>query len=208
VDFVDRVAWAIEYVKQKYFPVTSKRAFAAALGTNDNTLRAYLYKKGIAKGEVLYNLVSEYEIDPNWLFLGYGEPFKGAHVQYPDVCGPSIPIPGSIKKSAVTVSEHVYISTIKPYRDPLSEEENKEYQTSCLDRKIELQNILLKMDWISNIMSVKYLRLFTMADDSMVPTLRPDDTLIVDVSRVDLVPGSIYMLTIDEQCLVRRYRFW
>jgi len=61
---------------------------AKILGINKNSLAKYRQQKGLPVGKVIDNLISHYKFNPMWLFKGDGEPFPGARVKYPEVCGP------------------------------------------------------------------------------------------------------------------------
>lgn len=89
-DLAARISWAIEVIKTD--PILDKGItdidLAKKLGTNENTLAAYRKKQGLLKGMVLENLAICYNFNPFWLLRGYGEPFPGARLKYPDMCGP------------------------------------------------------------------------------------------------------------------------
>lgn len=81
-----RVAWAINYYKEKYnlsWPVLAKK-----LGTNKDTVAKYAKNLGeFVKGSVIDALGNECGFDPLWLIQGTGEPFTGARNEFPEVCG-------------------------------------------------------------------------------------------------------------------------
>jgi hypothetical protein len=91
----ENVAWAIKIIKtDKSLDVGIKDIdLAKILGTNKDTLAAYRNKKGLLKGIVIERLVSVYNFNPMWLLKGTGEPFPGARINYPEVCGPEEGMP-------------------------------------------------------------------------------------------------------------------
>jgi hypothetical protein len=57
------------------------------LGVNKNTIQEYSKGKGDFKGVALAAIVRDFGINGEWLMVGSGEPFSGAHEKYPEVCG-------------------------------------------------------------------------------------------------------------------------
>ena len=81
-------------------------------------LAGYGRGEGLLKTEVVENIVEVYKFDPLWLFKGQGEPFPGARVKYPEVCGPEI-YTQKIKSPIVNESEVHYN---KPAQIKISED--------------------------------------------------------------------------------------
>lgn len=92
VGLADRVAWAIDTIKwdDALDRGIKDVELARILKTNKDTLATYRKRKGLTKGAVLEQLVAHYNFSPEWLFKGIGEPFPGARLRYPDVCGPEL----------------------------------------------------------------------------------------------------------------------
>lgn len=86
----ERVAWAITTIKKD--PALDRGIsninLGKKLGTNKDTLADYIKRRGLLKSEVVEKIVLIYKFNPLWLFSGKGEPFPGARLKYPDVCGP------------------------------------------------------------------------------------------------------------------------
>ena len=100
----ENVAWAIKTIKiDKSLNLGIKDIdLAMILGTNKDTLATYRNKKGLLKGIVIERLVSVYNFNPMWLLKDIGEPFPGARIDYPDICGPEeVPQETFDKKSSI-----------------------------------------------------------------------------------------------------------
>lgn len=90
MDFEERIAWIINYIKKEHS--LNNVSLGKILGSNKNTIQAYSKGRGGFKGDVLAGIVKNYKINGEWLMAGKGEPFPGARDKYPEVCsGPPTP---------------------------------------------------------------------------------------------------------------------
>ncbi len=196
----ERIAWTIEEIKddEDLDKGITDVELAKILGTNKDTLASYRRQKGLLKGEVIEKLVSHYHFNPIWLLKGLGEPFPGARAKYPEVCGPDPADYQAIPPQPDFPSDDfVFIRQVNgkiSAGGSLMPENSADLQ--CAFRK----------DWIkkkggkpSNMSLIK------VSGDSMVPTLLPDDLVLVDHSRTTVTPqGGIYAISIDHEIMIKR----
>lgn len=193
-NLTERVAWAIARIPQDKdldWKITDV-ALAKILGTNKDTLAGYRKQKGgLLKGEVIANLVSQYNFSPIWLFKGQGEPFPGARQKYPEVCGPE---PAPIVRPDFPSDEFVLICQVN----------GKISAGGGLvpDNSADIKAAFSK-EWIKRKGGKPdNMSLIKVDGDSMEPTLLSGDLVLVDHSRITIAPqGGIYAISIDSEIM-------
>jgi hypothetical protein len=186
----ERVAWAISIIAtdddldKKITDVD----LAKILGTNKDTLAAYRQEKGSLMGKVIDNLVHHYHFDPLWLFFNAGEPFPGARAKYKEVCGPERPI---FTDEFALIPQVAGSISAGSGRVP---DDSADFQ--CAFRR----------DWIKKKRgNPNNLSLIKVAGDSMEPTLRDGDLVLVDHGRNSIASqGGIYAIAIDDEIMIKR----
>ncbi|MEN6620033.1 MAG: hypothetical protein ABFD50_00570 [Smithella sp.] len=101
MDDKERIAWAINWIKKDR--KTNNYRLSKSWGVDNATVARYSGGRGIAKGPVLSSLVKDYGFNGEWLISGKGEPFPGAHDNYPEVCGP----PGITKDQEDHITSYI-----------------------------------------------------------------------------------------------------
>ena len=81
-----RTKWAIIYIIEK--ERLSNKRLASRLKCSHETINNYRQMTNEPKGSILVDFCQEFRFDLRWFFLGEGEPFPGARIEYPEVCGP------------------------------------------------------------------------------------------------------------------------
>lgn len=86
IEFKKRAKWAIDYVCKK--KKLTNQSMGESLGFKAGTLSQY--RSGRIKPPSKFSSIfcKTYDIDELWFFSGRGEPFPGARIVYPEVCGP------------------------------------------------------------------------------------------------------------------------
>lgn len=194
-NLTERAALAITLIKEDRSLARgiTDADLAKILGTNENTLAAYRKGKGLLKGEVLEKLVQCYNISPEWLFKGVGEPFPGARNNYPEICGPEI---RNIICEASACGEFLYIPQIT---GRISAGEGLEP-----DDRVDVR-IAFRSDWLKRKGDPSRMILVKVSGDSMEPTLYSGDLVLIDRSRNYIDgQGGIYAIDIHNEIMIKR----
>lgn len=85
-DLRRRTRWAINYVADAHD--LKNETMAPAVGATVGTLSNYRAMNTSPKVEFIKNFCEKYNFDEVWFLKGQGEPFPGARIKYPEVCGP------------------------------------------------------------------------------------------------------------------------
>jgi len=189
-DLRKRVGWAISTIaadKDLDKGITDLE-LSKILGTNHNTLAAYRREKGLLKGKVIDNLVHHYHFHPMWLFFNEGEPFPGARAKYKDVCGPERPI---FTDEFALIPQVAGSISAGGGRVP---DDSSDFQ--CAFRR----------DWIKKKRgNPNNMSLIKVSGDSMEPTLRDGDLVLVDHGRNSIASqGGIYAIAINDEIMIKR----
>jgi SOS-response transcriptional repressor LexA len=59
-------------------------------------------------------------------------------------------------------------------------------------------------EWLRRKGQIGQMRLMRVTGDSMEPTLRDEDMVLIDLSQADILPGKIFAVRIDDQIVVKR----
>lgn len=147
----------------------------------DISVNGYInYEKGkrIIPSDLLQKLTQMWGVNANWLFTGQGEIFSDTNV-----CSYSstykLPVRGNVEASmgyGITVYD--------------------ETQTATYEISKKLAHDLSITPTKSEVILAK--------GDSMEPTIFGGDSLIVDLSKKDIIDGVIYCIRLDGQLLVKR----
>jgi hypothetical protein len=86
LDFKKRAKWAIDYVCTR--DKLTNKSLGESLGFKGSTVGQYRSKRIKPPIKFTSPFCRLYRINETWLFSGEGEPFPGARVVYPEVCGP------------------------------------------------------------------------------------------------------------------------
>ena len=84
-DLKERTRWAIIYVADKYN--LSNITLGKDLSVNKNTVNNYRRMKTIPNIPFMINFCEKYGFNISWFCYGKGEPYPGARLEYPEVCG-------------------------------------------------------------------------------------------------------------------------
>ena len=104
------VKWSINYVADKNGPHKfSNKTLAKKLGVNKGTVSNYRTMTNIPKVEFIDKFCKSFNFSINWFLYGRGEPFPGARLKYPEVCGPEegIPLYNKVDELTGRVAESV-----------------------------------------------------------------------------------------------------
>jgi len=195
-----RIAWAIKTLKkdESLDKGITDAKLSHILGVDKNTLVRYRQCKGTVKSVVVGKLITHYNFNPRWLFLGQGEPFPGARTKYPEVCGPPADIDGDML-CAVSNSEFLPI----PYMPDPSVHNMDALKD---DHYISLW---FRRSWIDKIGGKSdYLVAIKLRGDCMSPTLMYGDLLLVTRDPVHLrsVDG-LCVVIMGKEMFVRRVQY-
>ena len=194
MDFEDRIAWVINYIKRE--KNLNNISLGKILGSNKNTIQVYSKGKGDFKGTVLAGIVNNFDISGEWLISGRGEPFPGAAEKYKDVCGPDEF--NGIREGMPGSSSGDYVF-IKQVNGNISAGGGLSPDNSADIR------LAFRKEWFNKKGDPHNMSLIKVSGDSMEPTLLSGDLVMVDHSRTSVSsPGGIYAISIDHEILIKR----
>lgn len=81
-----RVRWAINYAADTH-GITNEK-LGKVIGVSTSAINSYRRMKTLPNFEFFIIFSGKYQFSMDWFTIGKGEPFPGARMRYPDVCGP------------------------------------------------------------------------------------------------------------------------
>ncbi len=84
-----RSKWAIDYVCAKKH--LTNKTISIELGLKPGTLAQYRSGRIRPPINVISLFCEKYDFSEKWFYAGKGEPFPGARLQHPEICGPEEP---------------------------------------------------------------------------------------------------------------------
>jgi phage repressor protein C with HTH and peptisase S24 domain len=156
----------------------SLREFAEPLGVAPNTLTRYESEARRPDAVFLTRLCTHYRINPSWLLTGEGPMQAGDTEQLPDLEA---------------------FALIPKVRAVLSAGGNAFVTDETVDTYYAFRK-----SWIRTIAPLDQLILLAVQGDSMEPTLKPGDLVMVDTQRNRITRTHIYALAIDDTIMVKR----
>ncbi len=168
---------------------SSERGFAREVGIPQGTLRGLLAGKSPTL-ETLVAIASSKSVEYQWLAVGEGPRRRGQEISYPDFSGVHAPFPSTDDVAMVTrlnVEVSAGHGAIVEHDDPV---DFVAFPASWLRRKG---------------INPQAARVLTVRGDSMEPTIRSGDVLLVDISWHAIRDNGIYVIvTGKSHVLVKR----
>lgn len=191
----DRVSWSIEYVIKNNS--LSNEKLAKIMGLSTASIDGYRRKLRLPSTEFYLFFEHNFNFSFEWFMRGRGEPFPGARVKYPEVCGPEIR-EYKINESQIRYEPGEFV-IVPQFRSPISA------GTGLIpDENMEMR-VAFRRDWIIRKGNPKNMSLIKISGDSMEPTLYAGDLVLVNHSRNYLDPqGGIYAIAINNSIMVKR----
>lgn len=170
----------IERIKQICFCQTEGDV-AKAIGISKSALSNHK-SRGSLPFEALLTFCVKNGVSTDWLFMGFGSPSMDM------MDGESQNLPDSLASS-----DFLELPRVK-----------SSYQSEETTR-----NFVVSRDWVKSVLDAdpNQLKLLTIFDDSMKPTLENGDQVILDCKYANngkVLPDGIYALNIDDQLMVKR----
>ncbi|WP_027186480.1 LexA family transcriptional regulator [Desulfovibrio inopinatus] len=145
-------------------------------------------KRGRIPADWLMRLGRLKDVNPVWLETGQGTPFLHAEKQH--VTG-LMEYPGHYHSN-----DFIYIPLVKAKWSP-------DQDTLESDHDIE-SYYAFRREWLKGKGQIAHMRLLRVTGESMVPTLRDDDIVLVDLSQTDILTGKIFAVGIDDEICIKR----
>lgn len=155
--------------------------------------------------EWFLKLCRMYQLNPVWLESGLGPMYVGkdTHGGEAPAKDDSAPVPLQGPPQAASPDDEVcdpeefaFIPKVKavPRMGPQGLETGGEVEGYYAFRQ----------EWLRRKGNITHMRLMRVAGDSMEPTLRDGDSVLIDESQKDIVYGKIYVVGIDDGVVVKR----
>lgn len=163
----------------------TQKYLAGKLEISLPTMNHYETGKRMPSAELLAKLAQVVECDPGWLLSGEGNPEKDRI--HPEV-GPS----GSVMNDFVLV--------------PRYNIEASAGGGSVVHSEQVVDHLAFKTDWVRRELGTdpKHLLLIHSVGDSMEPTIRSGDLLLVDRNKSRIKGDGIYLINLDDGLMVKR----
>ena len=175
---------------------THQGDFGAQFGVNVNTIGRYESEASSPKADFLLALCRHYNISPTWLLLGQGpRDYDPDHIYIPEPEeGLSLAAPGAapddydlvpLVDAHLSAGDGAFV---------LSEQTTAYYA--------------FRLAWVRSVAaSARTLVLLHVSGDSMQPTIKHGDTVMIDTARQAPVEGGIFALRVDHTIMVKRLFF-
>jgi len=146
--------------------------------------------------EWFLKLCRMYQLNPVWLESGLG-PIRVGEEARPEVQGYRVsgPLPEG-QGGVFQLDEFAFIPKVRAV--PRMGPEGLETDDSVDGY------YAFRQDWLRRKGNISQMRLLRVAGDSMEPTLRDGDSVLIDQSQKDVVYGKIYVMGIDDGVVVKR----
>ncbi|MBF0414454.1 MAG: helix-turn-helix transcriptional regulator [Magnetococcales bacterium] len=172
-------------------------AWAKRIGLGKSTLAGILNNGACPRTSTLIKIAVNTDISINWLLTGKGSPWM-------------TPLPFPLQEDAMTmakepgepyrVAPHSYI-VVPRFSILIDDEEGTPFYCGQL-----VDHIAFKSDWILGIMGLdpKKIALVTVMGDSMEPTLKEGDLVLLDLRDQSMRNDAIYVVRREEDLVAKR----
>ncbi len=162
---------------QKALGDESVRGFSRRSGVSETALRAYLAGKSEPSRPALIAMADAAGVSVEWLAVGDRKPTAAPEARIGD--------------------EFALV--------PLYDLEVSAGGGAITDRENIVSQIAFRRDWLRHVgLNINHLVSVSVRGDSMEPSIRDGDMLLVDTSQTDVVEDGIYVLRIDSHLLAKR----
>jgi phage repressor protein C with HTH and peptisase S24 domain len=195
----------VEAVKEKFMFVKEKnpicdrlldlkgdasiKSFAEKLELGTSTVYNYLHGR-VPPADFVYHICDTFNINANWLISGEGpkNKGKGEHIEIVEQGEFLAPAAGQRNISVPFYDIDVTIS---------------DRETFILN---EGENFAFPERWLTDILELdpKKLAITLSRDDSMEPTLRRGDVILIDLRQTAVIDEGIYIIKINNQLFAKR----
>jgi phage repressor protein C with HTH and peptisase S24 domain len=193
-----------ERIKAVRGPI-SQEEFSKDLGIHKNTLGKYERGERVPDAEFLNSLLRSFtEVDPAWLLTG-----EGAKIRRPDV--------SVVDKQGIYYAVEAKAPSIEQLQArrkgdrycyiPLYDVKASAGGGAVVDRENVVDFLSFKAEWIQMQLNASPgdLYLIHVEGESMEPTLRPGDVILIDHREASALPrDGIYVVRMDDTLLVKR----
>ncbi|MFP5238456.1 MULTISPECIES: LexA family transcriptional regulator [Fundidesulfovibrio] len=167
--------------------IKSQSELARVLGIGRQAVTDAKKRSHIPADWYLY-LCRKYGLNPQWLESGMGAMYIAGQDSGPDFRGS--------RNSGAHSEEFSYVPKV---RARLSAGGG----SLVVDEAIETY-YAFRHAWLKRKGQISQMRLMRVSGDSMEPTLRDEDVVLIDLSQTEIYTGKIYAVGIDEEIVVKR----
>jgi len=167
--------------------IRSQSELARALGIGRQAVTDAKKRSHIPADWYLF-LCRKYGLNPQWLESGMGPMYVAGQLDSPAALSPGAP--GSHPE------EFSYVPKV---RARLSAGGGSLVVEESIDSYYAFRHA-----WLKRKGQISQMRLMRVSGDSMEPTLRDEDVVLIDLSQTEIYTGKIYAVGIDEEIVVKR----
>lgn len=180
----------------------SQEAFAAKMDVSRQSIYRYESGSGFPDSKFLELMCSLFNVSPQWLISGDGDPIKNTNVvsescpirrvSWPGMPPPIIPETGKLDPDAFDLV-------------PLAEPQLSAGAGAFVESEGFSAYYAFRKEWLRRISgSPDSLILVKVCGDSMQPTISDSDIVLVDTARSRIRSGAIYAIGIDDTISIKR----
>ena len=174
----------------------NQRDFGSQFSGHTNTIGRYESEESSPKADFLLALCRHYNISPTWLLLGQGpRDYDPDHIYKPE------PEQG-LRLAAPTADPDDYDLV------PLVDAHLSAGDGAFVLSEQTTAYYAFRLSWVRSVAaSARSLVLLHVSGDSMQPTIKHGDTVMIDTARQAPVEGGIFALRVDHTIMVKRLFF-
>lgn len=193
-DFPKRFEFIIESTEG------SKTKFAKSTGKTPAQITDICKGRGKPTFDYLLALNVKYGLNVNWLLSGDGKPFMDPSTRYvmgdEDMGNSRLPVPTDALELDFVMVPRYDVRASAGYGAIINSEQVVDY-------------LAFKREWVVNDLRAEApnLALITADGDSMEPTIRNGDLLLVDLSQTRVKKDSVYILRLDDLLIAKRLQW-
>ncbi|GFK94015.1 putative HTH-type transcriptional regulator [Fundidesulfovibrio magnetotacticus] len=167
--------------------IRSQSELARALGIGRQAVTDAKKRSHIPADWYLF-LCRKYGLNPQWLESGMGPMYVAGNSDAPAALGSGTP--------GAHPEEFSYVPKV---RARLSAGGGSLVVEEAIDSYYAFRHA-----WLKRKGQISQMRLMRVSGDSMEPTLRDEDVVLIDLSQTEVYTGKIYAVGIDEEIVVKR----
>ncbi len=178
--------------------------FATRFKIHKSTLTRYEKGETQPDASFLRQLCSEFGVSPAWLLLGEG-PMR---LEQPSEPSPALPQAGVTNGDEPTVYSGDELRQLGFTLVPRYDIQVSLGPGAQVDSEQIVDHLAFKTSWLKNEMRLEpgKLALLSAVGDSMYPTIREEDLLLVDLRRREITEDAIYIIRRDSTLAAKRFQ--
>lgn len=170
--------------------------FARSLDVHPATLNNYLQGKRLPGADFVERLAIKYGVNPNWLILGQLPAYAGERTEQVEATCES---PCEAPLDRIIATSDVDLVQVPKVKARLSAGNGSFEVNGEIERYYAFRS-----DWLRHKGNVSTMVLMDVSGESMQPMIMDGDTILIDQSQTELIPGRLYAIGVEGLVYVKR----